>query len=94
MHAVVFHVDFVPDREQRRESELDIVVSTTRSTPGFIRGTWLENGERGMSVLLFASEDSARAVAANAVIPPEAAVRLHSVDVFAVARDETDGDGR
>jgi len=87
MHAVVFQVDFVPGREQQQEAELDIVAGLTQSSPGFVRGTWLGDGERGMSCILFDSEDAARAVAANAAIPPDAAVQLRSVDVYAVARD-------
>lgn len=86
MHAVVFQVDFVPGREEQQEAELDFVAEMIKSTPGFVQGTWLGDEKRGLSCILFESEDAARAVAANAAMPPDAAARLRSVDVFAVAR--------
>jgi hypothetical protein len=41
----------------------------------------------GLSCLMFESEEAARAVAANAGMPPDASATLRSVDVLAVARD-------
>lgn len=87
MHAVVFQVDFVPGRESQTTAELDFIASTIQSTPGFIRGTWSNDDSRGLSFLLFESEQAARAVASNASLPPDAAVTLRSVDVYEVARD-------
>lgn len=87
MHAVIFHVDFVPGREEQQESELDFISGMTKTTPGFVRGTWMGDGDRGLSCILFDSEDAARAVAQNTNVPPDAAVRLRSVDVYAVSRD-------
>jgi hypothetical protein len=87
MHAVVFQVDFVPGREQQQEAELDFVSGMTKTAPGFVRGTWMGDDRQGLSCILFDSEDAARAVAANVALPPDAAVRLRSVDVYAVARD-------
>src|SRR4051795_1092994 len=74
MHAVVFQVDFVPGREHQQDGELDFITGLMRSTPGFIHGTWLGDDERGLSCLLFDSEDSARAVADGAGLPPDAPV--------------------
>jgi hypothetical protein len=87
VHAVVFQVDLVPGREQQREGELDLLTGMLGSTPGFVRGTWLEDGERGLSCLLFDSEPAARAVADSAGMPPDASTTFRSVDVYAVARD-------
>jgi hypothetical protein len=87
MHAVVFQVDFVPGREQQHDRELDFVTGMMKSTPGFIHGTWLGDDKRGLSCLLFDSEQAARTVADNAALPPDAAVRFRSADVYAVARD-------
>jgi hypothetical protein len=87
MHAVVFQVDFVPGREKQQDRELDFVTEMMRSTPGFVRGTWLGDDERGLSCILFDSEESARTVADSAGMPPDAAVTVRSVDVYAVARD-------
>jgi hypothetical protein len=87
MHAVVFQVDLVPGREQQQDRELDFLTGMMKSTPGFVHGTWLGDDKRGLSCLLFDSEQAARAVAENAALPPDAAARFRSVDVYAVARD-------
>jgi hypothetical protein len=87
MHAVVFQVDFVPGREEQQEGELDFLTGMMQSTPGFVRGTWLGDERRGLSCIVFDSEQAARAVADNAALPPDAAVELRAVDVYAVARD-------
>jgi hypothetical protein len=87
MHAVVFQVDFVPGREQQQEAELDFLTGMIKSTPGFVRGTWMGDDKQGLSCILFDSEAAARAVADNAKVPPDAAARMRSVDVYAVARD-------
>lgn len=87
MHAVVFQVDFVPGREAQQDAELDFVTSLMKSVPGFVRGTWSGDGTRGLSYLVFDSEEAARAVAGSAGMPPDAAAVLRSVDVYEVARD-------
>lgn len=87
MHAVVFQVDFVPGREAQQEPELDFLTNMIKSAPGFVRGTWAGDDKRGLSFLLFSSEDAARAVASNAAMPPDASASLRSVDVLEVARD-------
>jgi hypothetical protein len=87
VHAVVFQVDFVPGREQQQDRELDFLTGMMRSTPGFVRGTWLGDDKRGLSCLLFDTEQAARTVADNAGMPPDAAATFRSVDVYAVARD-------
>jgi hypothetical protein len=87
MYAVVFQVDFVPGREAQQQGELDFLASMIKSVPGFVRGTWSDDGKRGLSFLLFDSEEAARTVASNADMPPDASSRLRSVDVYRVARD-------
>jgi hypothetical protein len=87
MHAVVFQVDLVPGREQQRDAELDFLTGMMKSTPGFIHGTWLGDDKRGLSCILFDSEQAARAVANSAAMPPDASATFRSVDVYAVARD-------
>ena len=86
MHAVVFQVDFVPGREQQQEGELEFLTGMMKSTPGFVHGTWLGDHERGLSCILFDSEEAAHTVANGARLPPDAAATLRSVDVYAVAR--------
>jgi len=80
-------VDFVPGREHQQDAELDFLTGMVKSTPGFIHGTWLGDDKRGLSCILFDSEDSARAVADGAGLPPDASATFRSVDVYAVARD-------
>jgi hypothetical protein len=87
MHAVIFQVDFVPGKEGQQEAELDFLTGVMQGTPGFVRGTWMGDDRRGLSCLLFESEEAARNVAANAGMPPDASATLRSVDVLTVARD-------
>ena len=87
MYAVVFQVDFVPGREAQQEPELDFLTNMLKSAPGFVRGTWAGDDKRGLSFLLFDSEEAARGVANNAGMPPDASAALRSVDVYQVARD-------
>ena len=87
MHAVIFQVDFVPGREQQQAGELDFITGMMKSTPGFVHGTWCGDDKRGLSCILFDSEQAAHTVADNAAMPPDASVTLRSVDVYAVARD-------
>ena len=87
MHAVVFQVDMKQGWEGRVEAELDQLVTMVKSVPGFVRGTWANDDRRGLSFLLFESEESAQGLAANASMPPDASVTLRSVDVYEVVRD-------
>ena len=87
MHAVVFLVDMKPGWEGTAEAELDQLVTMLKSVPGFIRGTWTTDGRRGLSFLLFESQESAEGLAANASMPPDSGVTLRSVDVYEVVRD-------
>ena len=87
MHAVVFQVDMKPGWEESVDAELDQLVTMVKSVPGVVRGTWTSDGRRGISFLLFESQDSAQGLAANASMPPDASVTLRSVDVYEVARD-------
>jgi hypothetical protein len=87
MHAVVFQVDFIPGREEQGERELDFLTGMLRSTPGFVRGSWAGDDTRGLSFLLFDTEEAARKVADNGGMPPDSSATFRSVDVYAVARD-------
>ena len=87
MHAVVFQVDMKQGWEEKVEAELDQLVTMVKSVPGFVRGTWTNDDRRGLSFLLFESQESAEGLAANASMPPDASVTLRSVDVYEVVRD-------
>ena len=87
MHAVVFQVDMKPGWEGSADAELDQLVTMLKSVPGFARGTWTTDGRRGLSLLLFESQETAEGVAANASMPPDSSVTLRSADVYEVLRD-------
>ena len=87
MHAVVFQVDMKQGWEGNVDAELDQLVTMVKSVPGFVRGTWANDDRRGLSFLLFESQESAEGIAANASMPPDASVTLRSVDVYEVVRD-------
>ena len=87
MHAVVFQVDMKQDWEGSVDAELDQLVTMVKSVPGFVRGTWTTDGRRGLSFLLFESQETADGLAANASMPPDSSVTLRSVDVYEVSRD-------
>lgn len=87
MHAVVFEVDMKEGWEASAEQELDQIVGFVRSVPGFVRGTWTTDGSRGLSLILFESEEAARSVADNASMPADAGVTLRSAEVCEVVRE-------
>lgn len=53
MYAVVFEVDFKADWSGDPDLELDQLTGFIRSAPGFVRGTWTSDGQRGLSFILF-----------------------------------------
>jgi len=87
MHAVVFQVDMKQGWEGSVEAELDQLTTMVKSVPGFVRGTWTTDGQRGLSFLLFESQETAEGLAANASMPPDASVTFRCVDVYEVVRD-------
>ena len=87
MHAVVFQVDMKQDWEGNADQELEQLVTMVKSVPGFVRGTWTTDGQRGLSFLVFETQQAARGVADNAAVPPDASITLRSVDVYEVVRD-------
>ena len=87
MHAVVFQVDMKQDWEGNADQELEQLVTMVKSVPGFVRGTWATDGQRGLSFLVFETQQAARGVADNAAVPPDAGITLRSVDVYEVVRD-------
>ncbi len=87
MYAVVFEVDMKPDAQGDPEAELDGLVGFVKSLPDFVRGTWTTDGSRGLSFLVFATEEAARGMAENAFIPPDATVTLRSATAYEIVRD-------
>ena len=81
MHAVIFQVS-IKDREAADAFLKEQIVPGVSQAPGFITGHWTKVGEnRGMSMLIFDSEEAARNVADGDDRPPEDVVTVDSVDV-------------
>ena len=66
MHAVVTRVT-VQEGPEATEFLRERIVPGAKQAPGFVAGYWvrLEGGDEGTSVIVFESEDNARAAAAR-----------------------------
>lgn len=84
MHAIVFEVDMKEGQEEAARAELGPLMEMVKEVPGFVRGTWLADGRRGLSVVVFESEAAARDLADNAAMPPDSAVSFRSADIYEV----------
>ena len=64
MHAVVVRVS-IGDAEIAEQGLREKLVPAVSSAPGFVAGYWTrsDDGSNGLSMLVFESEDAARAVA-------------------------------
>ena len=64
MHAVVVRVS-ISDVETAQKGLEEVVVPRVSGAPGFVAGYWTrsDDGSNGQSMLVFDSEDAARAVA-------------------------------
>jgi hypothetical protein len=64
MHAVIVRVN-VSDPEPATQYLRETIVPRVSQAPGFVAGYWvrLEDGDEGNSVIVFESEDAARAAA-------------------------------
>jgi heme-degrading monooxygenase HmoA len=60
MHAVVVRVTVI-DRERAAQRLRDEVVPQVSSAPGFQAGYWTRDGDSGLSMVIFDSEENARA---------------------------------
>jgi heme-degrading monooxygenase HmoA len=66
MHAVIGQVKIDQSREEEARKMLhEVVVNQVKAMAGFAGATWLRalQDDRGVSVLLFESEEAARAAA-------------------------------
>jgi hypothetical protein len=83
MHAVVGNVT-IRDFERGLPILRDEIVPRVKQTPGLVNAYWLRSADSsGMSVIVFESEDAARALARviEAEGPPTDAVTFNSVEV-------------
>jgi hypothetical protein len=80
MHAVVVNVT-INDPEAAAAALRDQLVPQVSAAPGFVAGYWVGlDGGRGTSIVVFESEEAARAAAAQADGPGEF-VTFDSVEV-------------
>jgi hypothetical protein len=89
VHAVIGQVKVDTSREDEARKVLnDVTLPRVKGMAGFVSGTWCRSVEdgRGISVLLFESEDAARAAAEQMRQgpPPGTPVTFVSADVFEV----------
>jgi hypothetical protein len=73
MHMLVITVGIEADKGDEATALLHRqVVPDVKATPGFVSGTWArsEDGSRGHGVVLFESEETAKAALATAVQAP------------------------
>jgi hypothetical protein len=90
MYAVVSTVDIDPDRLDEATKLLPTdVIPSIQATTGFLRATFLRNvlEPRGMSIVLYDTEKNAKAAAAQAGGPADAAVTFTSTLVYEVVAD-------
>ncbi len=83
MHGVVVKVSF-KDAERAEEHLKTEIVPRVSSAPGFVNGYWLRSEDRtnGLSVILFESEDAARAASemARQAVPTDL-VTLDNIEI-------------
>jgi hypothetical protein len=80
MHAVVVRVT-VNDREEAEQRLRDEVVPQVSSAPGFQAGYWTGKGDSGLSMVIFDSEENARAAADRVPQGIPESVTLEDVEV-------------
>ena len=81
MHAVLVNVT-INDPQEAPNRLRNEVIPRVSSAPGFVAGYWMRPAEdKGWSVILFESEESARAAREGIESPPEGYVTIESVQV-------------
>jgi len=87
MHAVLVKVSIKEGQEDAAVQALqDRIVPMVSQAPGFVAGYWLEPEDgTGGSMVLFDSEEAARAVAETVSAGPDDPVVIETVKVRAIA---------
>jgi len=82
VHAVVATLTIKADLETDTSQLRDQVVPGVSRAPGFVAGYWTRKGRSGLSMVIFASEDAAKAMSERlpSLIPPATAT-LDGVEV-------------
>ncbi len=80
MHAVVVRVT-IKDREASLAALRDTVVPQVSQAPGFVAGYWTGKDDTGLAMMVFESEDAARATSERIPESVPESVTLESVEV-------------
>ena len=82
MHAVVVRVS-ISDVETAQRGLEETVVPRVKQAPGFVAGYWTRSGDgsNGQSMMVFESEDAARAVADRLHTDVPEGVTIESTEV-------------
>jgi hypothetical protein len=84
MHAVIVDVS-ISDRESAERDLREQVVPRVAQAPGFVSGFWLEPaGGTGHSIVVFESEEAAKAMAETVRTNAPSQVTIDNVEVRAV----------
>jgi hypothetical protein len=91
MHGTIATVDIHGNRDETEKLLHEFTIPAARSLGGFVRGVWLraEDGSTGRGVVLWETEEHARAAAERISQGPPAGapVTLRSVEVFEVVAE-------
>ena len=81
VHAVLVDVS-IRDFDQARKELDESVVPMVSTAPGFVSGVWVARAEaKGRAIVVFESEDAAKAAAEQIRATARAGVTIDSVDV-------------
>ena len=85
MYAVLVHVKIAEGRHGEAVRTLnDHIVPMVKNAPGFVRGTWFGDEQSGNSLMVFDSEESARAMSTQVQSGPNDPVSIVNVQVYEV----------
>jgi heme-degrading monooxygenase HmoA len=89
MHAVFVVSELEPSRRTEAETMLKTrIVPQIKQAPGFVSGTWTRSpdGKEGRSIVVFESEEAARATLASvtAAMPSDGPVKILTTSVLEV----------
>lgn len=87
-HAVVIQVK-LPESgrsEEGRRMLEEVVVPNAKAQPGFKSGIWMNNGDDGRAVIVFGTEEEARA-ARDQLKPPPGGPTLVSSELYEVGAE-------
>jgi hypothetical protein len=83
MHATVVRVS-ISDSDASEKRLKEEIVPTVKQAPGFVAGYWTREGDNGLSMVVFESEDAARAAADRIPQMLPEGVTLESLEVRTV----------